>query len=326
MGEVNEMKRIGILTSGGDSPGMNAAIRAAVRCGIDAGMEVFGIERGYEGLLDGDIKKMTRSSVGDILQRGGTILRTARSERFVTEEGQAHAMDVLESFGIEGLIVVGGDGSLRGGVDLSRRGMKVMGLPGTIDNDLGYTDYTIGFDTAVTTVLEAITKIRDTSSSHERTTVIEVMGRHCGDIALYAGLAGGAEAVLIPEIPMNLNEVCQRIIIGANRGKLHSLIIKAEGVDISSQELTEAIERKTGRETRLVVLSYLQRGGSPTLRDRLLATECAAKAIELLKDDSESKAIGTIDGHIVAFDLEEAVRQKREVNREMYDLIRILSK
>lgn len=320
------MKRIGILTSGGDSPGMNAAIRAAVRCGIEAGMEVYGIYRGYEGLLDGEIRQLDRSSVGDILQRGGTILKTARSERFRTEEGMNKAVEILKTFGIEGLIIIGGDGSLTGGLELSKRGIKVMGLPGTIDNDLAYTDYTIGFDTAVTTVLEAISKIRDTSSSHERTTVIEVMGRHCGDIALYAGLAGGAEAVLVPEIDTNLNEVCQRIVMGANRGKQHSLIIKAEGVDISSQDLVEAIGRKTGRETKLVVLSYLQRGGSPTLRDRLLATQCAAKAIELLYGDSESKAIGTVRDIVTAMDLEEALKQEREVNREIFNLIRVLSK
>ena len=320
------MKRIGILTSGGDSPGMNAAIRAAVRCGIEAGFEVYGIHRGYEGLLDGEIEQMDRSSVGDILQRGGTMLKTARSERFRTPEGQAKAVQMLETFGIEGLIVIGGDGSLTGGLELSKRGIKVMGLPGTIDNDLAYTDYTIGFDTAVTTVLEAISKIRDTSSSHERTTIVEVMGRHCGDIALYAGLAGGAEAVLVPEIDTNLNEVCQRIVIGANRGKQHSLIIKAEGVNISSSDLVEAIGRKTGRDTKLVVLSYLQRGGSPTLRDRLLATQCAAKAVELLRLGSDSKAIGTVNGSIMAMDLEEALNQEREVNREMFNLIRVLSK
>lgn len=320
------MKRIGVLTSGGDSPGMNAAIRAVVRCGIEAGMEVYGIYRGYEGLLDGEIRQLDRSSVGDILHRGGTILKTARSEKFPTEEGQRHAVNVLETFGIEGLVVIGGDGSLRGGADLSRRGIKVMGLPGTIDNDLGYTDFTIGFDTAVSTVLDAVTKIRDTSSSHERTTVIEVMGRHCGDIALYAGLAGGAEAVLIPEIEYDVNELCKKILIGANRGKQHSLIIKAEGVGVPSQELTETIEYKTGRETRLVVLSYLQRGGSPTFRDRMLATLTGAKAVELLKEDSRSKAIGTVDSEIVAYDLEGAIAQKREIDREMYDLIGVLSK
>lgn len=320
------MKRIGILTSGGDSPGMNAAIRSVVRCGIEEGMEVYGIYRGYEGLLDGEIEELNRNSVGDILHRGGTILKTARSERFRTEEGQRHGVSMLETFGIEGLVVIGGDGSLRGGCDLTRRGIKVMGLPGTIDNDLGYTDYTIGFDTAVTTVLDAISKIRDTSSSHERTTVVEVMGRHCGDIALYAGLAGGAEAVLIPEIEMNLNELCKKIVMGANRGKQHSIIIKAEGVGISSQQLVETIEDRTGRETRLVVLSYLQRGGSPTMRDRMLATLTGAKAVELLKNDSESKAIGTVDGEIVAYDLEEAMEQKREIDREMYQLLNILSK
>lgn len=320
------MKKIGVLTSGGDSPGMNAAIRAVVRCGIETGMEVYGIYRGYEGLLDGEIRLLDRNSVGDILHRGGTILKTARSERFKTEEGQQHAVSMLETFGIEGLVIIGGDGSLRGGCELDRRGIRVMGLPGTIDNDLGYTDFTIGFDTAVSTVLDAVTKIRDTSSSHERTTVIEVMGRHCGDIALYAGLAGGAEGILIPEIDTDINELCKKIVIGANRGKQHSIIIKAEGVGISSQELAETIQYRTGRETRLVVLSYLQRGGSPTLGDRMLATLTGAKAVELLQEDSRSKAIGISCGEIVAYDLAEAVEQKREIDTEMYRLIGILSK
>lgn len=305
---------------------MNAAIRSVVRCGIEAGLEVYGIYRGYEGLLDGEIKELDRNSVGDILHRGGTVLKTARSEKFRTAEGQRHAVNMLKTFGIEGLVVIGGDGSLRGGADLSRHGVKVMGLPGTIDNDLGYTDYTIGFDTAVTTVLDAITKIRDTSSSHERTTVVEVMGRHCGDIALYAGLAGGAEAVMLPEIETDLNDLCKKIVMGANRGKQHSIIIKAEGVSLSSQELTELIEDRTGRETRLVVLSYLQRGGSPTMRDRMLATLAGAKAVELLKEDSSSKAIGTVDGEIVAYDLAEALEQKREIDKNLYELIHVLSK
>lgn len=320
------MKRIGILTSGGDSPGMNAAIRSVVRCGIEEGMEVYGISRGYEGLLDGEIEELSRSSVGDILHRGGTMLKTARSERFRTEAGQQQALNMLKTFGIEGLVIIGGDGSLRGGLDLSRMGVKVMGLPGTIDNDLGYTDYTIGFDTAVSTVLDAISKIRDTSSSHERTTVIEVMGRNCGDIALHAGLAGGAEGVLIPEIETDINELCKKIVIGANRGKQHSLIINAEGSGISSQELVDIISERTGRDTRLVVLSYLQRGGSPTLSDRMLATLTGAKAVELLKNDSESKAVGITAGEIVSYDLEEALKQKRDINRELYDLIGILSK
>lgn len=320
------MKRIGVLTSGGDSPGMNAAIRAVVRSGIEAGFEVYGIQRGYEGLLDGDIDQMDRNSVGDILQRGGTILKTARSKRFQTPEGLDHAVSMLETFGIDGLVVIGGDGSLTGGLELSKRGVEVMGLPGTIDNDLGYTDYTIGFDTAVTTVLDAISKLRDTSSSHQRAVIVEVMGRHCGDIALYSGLAGGALEVIVPEHPFDLNALCRLILVSSNRGKKHNIIIKAEGVDISSAELASAIQKKTGKETKQVVLSYLQRGGSPTMRDRLLATLCGVKAIEMMKAGAPSKAIGEVDGKIMAFDLEEALQQKREFNEEMYNMIGVLGK
>ena len=320
------MKRIAVLTSGGDSPGMNAAIRAVVRCGIDKGMEVYGISRGYEGLLDGEIRQMDRNSVGDILHKGGTILKTARSERFRTPEGVKKAAEMLQTFGIEGLVVVGGDGSARGARELSLRGITVMCLPGTIDNDLNYSDVTIGFDTAVNTVLEAITKLRDTSSAHDRTTVIEVMGRDCGDIALYAGLAGGAEAVLIPEIPVDVNEICRRIIEGSHRGKLHSIVIKAEGTEMTSGELARLIEERTGKETRKVVLGYLQRGGNPTLNDRNLATMTAAKAVELLYKDSPSKAIGMSQGAIVAYDLEDALAMPKEFNQNMYNLISVLSK
>ena len=320
------MKRIAVLTSGGDSPGMNAAIRAVVRCGIDKGMEVYGITRGYEGLLDGEIRQMDRNSVGDILHKGGTILKTARSERFRTPEGVKKAAEMLQTFGIEGLVVVGGDGSARGARELSLRGITVMCLPGTIDNDLNYSDVTIGFDTAVNTVLEAITKLRDTSSAHDRTTVIEVMGRDCGDIALYAGLAGGAEAVLIPEIPADVNEICRRIIEGSHRGKLHSIVIKAEGTEMTSGELARLIEERTGKETRKVVLGYLQRGGNPTLNDRNLATLTAAKAVELLYADSPSKAIGMSQGTIVAYDLEDALAMPKEFNQNMYNLISVLSK
>ena len=320
------MKKIGVLTSGGDAPGMNAAVRAVVRCGIEAGMEVYGIERGYAGLLEGEIRQMERRSVGDILQRGGTILKTARSEKFTTEEGQERAMTVLDTFGINDLVTIGGDGTLRGAIDLARRGGRVMHLPGTIDNDVAYTDETIGFDTAVETVLDAISKIRDTSSSHQRTTIIEVMGRHCGDIALYAGLTGGAESILIPEIEYDINDISRKIVMGRNAGKLHSIIIKAEGANVDSQELAKTIEAKTDRETRVVVLSYLQRGGSPTMRDRLLATLTAAKAIDLLAEDSESKAIGTQDGKIVPIDLFDAGKMKREPDMDMYNLIEVLAK
>ncbi len=320
------MKRIGVLTSGGDSPGMNAAIRAVVRAGIDRGMEVYGIERGFQGLIEGEIRNLGRRSVGDIMQRGGTILKTARSTAFQEKGGLEQAAARLRAFEIEGLVVIGGDGSLRGGLALSSKGIKVMGIPGTIDNDLGYTDFTIGFDTAVTTVLDAISKVRDTSSAHERTTVIEVMGRSCGDIALYSALAGGAEAALIPEMPYDINHLCRKILTATGAGKKHSIIIKAEGVDISSQELVRQIEEKTGRNTRLVVLSYLQRGGSPTMSDRILATLCGAKAVDLLWRDSESKAIGTVCGGITASDLDLALQQERSIDEEKYRLIDILSK
>lgn len=318
--------KIGVLTSGGDAPGMNAAIRAVVRCSIDAGFEVYGIKRGYEGLLDGEIEEMSLSSVGDILHRGGTILKTARSERFSTEEGVKRSKVILDTFGIDALIVIGGDGSMRGALELSKLGVNVMCLPGTIDNDLAYTDYTIGFDTAVNTVLDAISKVRDTSSAHERNTMIEVMGRHCGDIALYAGVGGGAEAVLIPEVEADVNRVCRKILQGAGRGKLNSIIINAEGSGVSSDELAKEIADVTGRETRIVVLSYLQRGGVPTLDDRLLASQSGAKAIELIQNGIKNRAIGTVNGKIQAFEIEGALSEKCEFDHELYELIDVLSK
>ena len=320
------MRKIGVLTSGGDSPGMNAAIRAVVRCGIDAGFEVWGIERGFEGLLDGELRVMDRSSVGDILHRGGTVLKTARSERFMEDRWIDKAADLLKTLNIDGLVVIGGDGSLHGGLKLAERGITVMGLPGTIDNDLNYTDFTIGFDTAVSTVLEAVSKIRDTSSAHDRTSVIEVMGRHCGDIALYSAVTGGAERVLLPEKEEDINRVCRKIIEGSNRGKLHSIIIKAEGTPTPGDELVKIIEEKTGRETKLIVLSYLQRGGSPTMNDRLLATLCAEKAVTLLGEGSKSKAIGVSDGHIVAYDLADALKMPGTFDENLYSLIDVLGK
>lgn len=321
------MERIAVLTSGGDSPGMNAAVRAVVRYGAEKGLRVFGVERGFEGLIDGDIHEMEKRSVGDILQRGGTILKTARSERFMTEDGMKRAARNLETFKIDGLVVIGGNGSLSGALELSKKfGVKVMGIPGTIDNDLGYTDLTIGFDTAVNTVLEAITRIRDTSSSHERTTVIEVMGRHCGDIALYSGLTGGAECVLIPEIETDMNDLCLKVIEGIHSGKLHSIIIKAEGFALSSSEVVDILAERTGREVKLVVLSYLQRGGAPSARDRLFATKCGVKAVELMADDIYNKAIGMSNGEVMALDLEEAMGIKAEFKKDIYDMIGVLSK
>lgn len=323
--EELDMKKIAILTSGGDAPGMNAAVRAAVRTGLSTDMEVFGIKRGYEGLLDGEIKKMEWHSVGDILQRGGTILRTARSERFREAKWQKHAVDMLQTFGIEGLIVVGGDGSFHGGLELDRLGVTVIGIPGTIDNDLGCTDYTIGFDTAVNTVLSMISNLRDTASAHERTTIVEVMGRHCGDIALHAGLAGGADVILVPEMETDINMVCRRVLRGQQSGKMHSIIMKAEGVDMSVQQLAEIIEDRTGREVRSVVPGYIQRGGTPTGRDRMLASVMASKAVKLLYDDERSKAIGIINNEIIAVDLADALEMKKEFRKDLYEIAELLS-
>lgn len=320
------MKRIAVLTSGGDAPGMNAAIRAVVRGALYHKMEVYGIERGYEGLINGDLKEMTVSTVSDIMQRGGTCLKTARSQRFMTPEGFQRALSLLESFDIEGLVVIGGDGSYRGGLELAKAGKTVIGLPGTIDNDLAYTDYTIGFDTAVNTVLSAIGNIRDTSSSHERSTVIEVMGRHCGDIALYAGLTGGAEGILIPEEPIDINMICRTLIQGKNRGKMHSIILRAEGVEMSSNELANMISEKTGMDTKVVVLGYIQRGGSPTARDRMLASRMGYKAVELLLPHGiTSKAVGIKGDDIIHYDLQEALNMTRKHDKSLMDLAEILS-
>ena len=320
------MKRLGVLTSGGDAPGMNAAVRSITRYGIYREMEVYGIKRGYEGLIDGEVERLYRRSVGDILQRGGTILQTARSERFRTREGMEKAYNVLKELKIENLIVIGGDGTLTGAKEFSNNfGVNVIGLPGTIDNDLAYTDETIGFDTAINTVLEGITRIRDTSSSHERTTIIEVMGRRCGDIALYAGLTGGAESVLLPELDNDLDAVCEKVLSGVREGKLHDIIIKAEGVPVDSQELVKTVAERTGRDVKLVVLSYLQRGGSPTFRDRMLATMSGAKAIDLIMQGEKNRAIGVKNGEIFDMDIAEALKASRTVDLDLYKGVDILS-
>lgn len=323
---IGKIRTIGVLTSGGDSPGMNAAIRSVVRSAIYGGIKVYGIERGYEGLLNGDLREMGLSSVSDIIQRGGTVLRTARSEAFSTAGGLRRMLDMLDNFEIEGLVVIGGDGTLKGALELSRMGITVMGIPGTIDNDLGYTDFAIGFDTAVNTVLSAIGNIRDTSSSHGRSTVVEVMGRNCGDIALYAGLGGGAEHILIPGADTDINAICRKIIEGKNRGKLHSIIVVAEGADVSSKTLADSISRRTGFETKVVVLGYIQRGGSPTARDRILASKMGYKAVELLKADSQSRAVGIKGSDIVDYDLSDALSMEKSLDEAMMRLADILSK
>jgi 6-phosphofructokinase 1 len=320
------MKTIGVLTSGGDAPGMNAAIRAVVRYGIASGLRVMGIERGYNGLINGEINEMNRHSVSDIIQRGGTILRTARSEEFRTPEGRKRAYNVLKVFGIEGLVVIGGDGSFTGAQKLSKEfDINTVGVPGTIDNDLAYTDYTIGFDTAQNTVLDAINKIRDTSTSHERVSIIEVMGRRCGDIALYTGLAGGAESIIVPEKDYNIDELCKTILEGKQRGKMHNLILLAEGVG-GAQAMTKEIQEITGIEARATVLGHIQRGGSPTAFDRILASRLGAKAVEVLMEDKSQRVVGIKNNMIIDQDIDEALSMKRVLDDDLYNLSMILSK
>ncbi len=324
----NEMKkkiRVGILTSGGDAPGMNACVRAVVRGCLYKGMEVFGIYQGYHGLINDDIQQLNISSVADIIHRGGTILRTARSHSFKTEEGRQKAFENLKKHGISALVVIGGDGTMTGGMYLSKEtGIKVYGLPGTIDNDLGYTDTTIGFDTAVNTAVAAVGNIRDTSSSMGRTTVIEVMGRACGDIALYAGLAGGAEDILIPEQAYDIDKIANEIKAGVARGKLHSIILKAEGVSLSTQALAEFLELKTGCETKTVLLGYIQRGGSPTARDRVLASRMGIKAAELIEAGAESSAIGIHGDDIISMPIEEALKIKKKSHTDFIEICNAL--
>ena len=317
--------RIALLTSGGDAPGMNACIRAVVRAGLYYGMEVFGIRQGYEGLLNDDFLQMKVGSVADIIHRGGTILQSARSSAFFEDEGIIRGYENLRKHGIEALIVIGGDGTLTGGLRLSElTRMKVFGLPGTIDNDLAYTDFTIGFDTSVNTVLGAIGNIRDTSSSHGRTTIIEVMGRHCGDIALHAGLAGGAETILIPETGYDIDDIARKLQAGLDRGKRHSIIIKAEGVEINSFALAKALEARTNSETKVVILGYLQRGGSPTARDRILASRMAVRCVDLINQDAPSAAIGIRGDTIIDYPLDVALAMKKEVHLDYQRICEML--
>ena len=318
------MKKIGVLTSGGDAPGMNAAIRSVTRTAIFRNLKVVGIKRGYQGLIEGDIENMNLSSVGDIIHRGGTILRSARSKEFMTEKGFQKALDVLKIFGIDGLIVIGGDGSFKGAKKLSENGFATIGVPGTIDNDLGYTDYTIGFDTAVNTVVNAIGNLRDTSSSHGRANIVEVMGRHCGDIALFAGLAGGAENIIIPEIDFEMDEICKKLISGRNRGKLHSIIIVAEGVG-KPYDIAAEIQERTDIETRVTIMGHLQRGGTPTAQDRILASRLGAKGVELLLEGEKGKVVGIKENRIVDLDIDEAFKVDKEIDRGIYELTKILS-
>jgi len=318
------MKTIGVLTSGGDAPGMNAAIRAVVRTAIYNNMKVMGIRRGYNGLINGELEEMDVASVGDIIHRGGTILHTARCEEFKTEQGLRKAYNVIKVFGIEGLVVIGGDGSFRGAQDLSKMGILTVCIPGTIDNDISCTDYTIGFDTAVNTVLDAINKIRDTITSHQRANIIEVMGRGCGDIALYAGLAGGAEHIIVPEVPLDLDNLCERLIQGKNRGKQSHIIILAEGI-CDVKELGKKIEERTGIETRATVLGHIQRGGNPSAFDRILASKMGYHAVKLLVQGKSNRVVSIRNNQIVDDDIQEALAFPRKFDNELYEISKILS-
>ncbi|MDY2986374.1 MAG: 6-phosphofructokinase [Peptoniphilus sp.] len=318
------MGKIAILTSGGDAPGMNAVIRAVVRTAIYKGVEVYGVKNGYEGLIDGNLIEMNESSVADIIHRGGTILGTSRSERFMTEEGQLKAINILEIFGIDKLIVAGGDGSMKGAMALSKHGIDVMGIPLTIDNDMGYTDYTIGFFTAITTVMDAISHIRDTTESHGRANVVEVMGRNCGDIALYAGIASGAENILVPERKFDLDEIAKKALVGKNRGKRHHIIIAAEGAG-NSFEIAEKFEELTGIDTKVTILGYIQRGGSPNVSDRIMASAMGSKAVEFICDNEGSHAIGIKDGTVEVFDLEEALNTKKDFKDDLKHILEVTS-
>lgn len=313
------MKRIGILTSGGDAPGMNAAIRAVTRKAIHEGLEVYGINYGYAGLVAGDIFKMDESSVGDKIQRGGTFLYSARYPEFAQVEGQLKGIEQLNKFGIEALVVIGGDGSYHGALRLTEHGYNAIGLPGTIDNDIPYTDFTIGFDTAVNTVLESVDRIRDTATSHERTFIIEVMGRGAGDIALWSGVAGGAEAVIVPEKDFDMQAIADKIRAGRNRGKKHSLIILAEGV-MHADEFAEELGKFGDFHTRVTVLGHVQRGGSPTARDRVMASQMGAYAVDLLLQGKGGLAVGIENNKIVAHDILDLFDSKHHAELSLFDL------
>ncbi len=322
---AKEIQTIGVLTSGGDAPGMNAAIRAVVRQAISKGKKVKGIRRGYTGLLAEDIVDMEAKDVSDIIQRGGTILQTARCPEFRTEEGQKLGAEMCRKHGIEGIIVIGGDGSFRGAQKLAAQGINTIGIPGTIDLDISCTDYTIGFDTAVNTAMEAIDKIRDTASSHERCSIIEVMGRDAGYIALWCGLANGAEQVLIPEkYDFDEQKIVNNIIANRKRGKRHYIIINAEGIGHSTS-LARRIEAATGMETRATILGHMQRGGSPTCKDRVYASTMGAYAVDLLCEGKSNRIVAYKDGKFTDFDVDEALAMEKHISDYQFNVGKNLS-
>jgi len=319
------VKKIGVLTSGGDAPGMNAAIRAVVRGAIYKGIEVVGIEQGYTGLLEEKIMPMHRRSVSDIIHRGGTILKTARCPKFNTPEGVKLAGEVMERNGIDGLIVIGGDGTFKGAKDLSVKcGKLTVGIPGTIDNDLAYTDFSIGFDTAVNTVLSAVNNLRDTMTSHDRACIVEVMGRNCGDIALYSGLCGGAENIIVPEIPFDIDKIANSIKENTKKGKLSDILILAEGA-AKAEDLKEKLEKECKIQIIISRLGHIQRGGSPTMFDRALAARLAIRAVDVLAKNKGNRAVGIKNNKIIDMDIVEAVSMKKVIDDDLFEVTRILS-
>ena len=319
------MKRIGLLTSGGDAPGMNACIRAVVRSAIYFGFEVYGIRRGYQGLIDDDMIPMEMRSVSNIVQLGGTMLRTARCLDMLTVEGQKKAVKTLEERGINGLVVIGGDGSFKGAKCLSEDyGIPTIGIPGTIDNDLEYTDYTLGFDTAVNTCIKVINMLRDTMTSHERISVVEVMGRHCGDIALYAGIASGAEIIIVPEVEVDMDDIIMKINRSRVSGKHSNIILLAEGV-CTAEQFSKQLQSVTPYSVRSTTIGHIQRGGSPTMADRMLAAQFGNKAVRLLNDGIGNRAIGIRKNEIIDMDIIEAVSMKKKFDYELYETLQMIS-
>lgn len=315
----SEIRSIAVLTSGGDAPGMNAAIRAVVRKGIYHGFRVYGIERGYDGLIHGMTREMSLGTVADIVHRGGTMLMTARSQEMMTQEGQGKAAEQLREQGIDALVVIGGDGSFRGAQTLSAQGIPIIGIPATIDNDIPGTELTIGFDTAVNTVIESVSKIRDTATSHERTFIVEVMGRESGSIALQAGLACGAESIIIPEIEINLDEVGAKLLRGHQRGKNHSIIIVAEGAG-SAWQISEELRLKTGFDTRVTILGHIQRGGNPSALDVVTASAMGGKAVDLLRAGLSDQMTAYVNQEVIGLPLEVAYGPRKPFNQALYDL------
>ena len=320
-----EIKKIGVLTSGGDAPGMNAALRSVVRTAIYNGIQVMGIKKGYNGLVDGDIFELTARGVSDTLQRGGTILQTARSEVFRTEEGVRRGCEIAQIFGLDAIVVIGGDGSFRGARELSKIGMPTIGIPATIDNDIGCTEHCIGYDTALNTAKDAIDKLRDTATSHERSSVIEVMGRGAGYIAINVGIACGAEAVIIPEKKFDFDEdVLKPIIEGKHRGKSHYLVIVAEGVG-NTIPLAQEIQKRTGIKTTATILGHVQRGGSPTTRDRVVASEMGFKAVEALLAGRKDRLVVMQKNKVIDIDLFEGLEEKKELDPDLIRMCKVMS-